>query len=131
MNNLDFINYAIENYGATHILTIDIKNIHSDIKEIITRKKHSITMGGRNYDIIWNTDKLSNLSIFYTVSELPDIIINAHTRKVILNTIYEYHRYIKDENKKNIFANTNMSYSITKTTGVINNLSIKEILQQV
>lgn len=134
VENLAFVNRAVEQFGATHVLNIKIQgsgniaNLHTAVKNSIdTNGNHSIELGGTNYNIRWISGNAANSSAyFYAVTELSDIILLAHTRQVIINTI----RQLAPRFDAAGFRGCEFVYSVTKTAGLINRLNVSEILSQ-
>jgi hypothetical protein len=119
--DLQFINKAIQDTGATHILNVKINDngIHRRFYNFIHDRMHNYDFCGKNYQIKWIGN---GNGCFYTVSIFIDQVILAHTRKIIIDFIH-----LENKNKEQLeaFQNCSFVYSVTKTVGFINQIDPK------
>jgi hypothetical protein len=146
VGNLEFINESIQTNGATHVLNIKIgrsdETPDTKITPVYTKLKQFINCGQfknldattHTYDIgsadpirirwICNSDAASS-AYFYSVCEHADSIVLAHVRRIIMDFIEKVSASLDDE-KKRVFEDCTIVYSITKTAGFIHSIKVKK-----
>ena len=123
-NVLKAINSSIQNEGATHILTVSLPvgcdNSNCIQVDINNWMDHKVEVGGKSYIIKWCSNVCNDTVLsFYTVTELSDIIIHAHTRNLLKKILKKYMYSSTDKEEIN--------YTITKTTGFIDKILVKDL----
>lgn len=128
IENLDSINRAIYDYGATHILNFRVDGTDAFQQEVYNHFKTFIasdsvktvySFAGVKYSIQWICGhKDGDILYLYTSSSFPDQVVLSHTRRLLVDFItYEQKKLINDKPGTDSFKKCSIKYVVSKTAG--------------